>query len=177
MAERTARLRPVEGSDLAFTRENRNDPAINTGTLGRRFPITEVGEREWFDSLGRGTPPRSVVFTVVSSDDPAPRGLVQLDEIDWIHRTAWFGLWIGSAYHGQGLGRSATELMLRYAVRLNLRRLHLWVVASNAPALDMYRSCGFVEEGARRGAILERGSEVDVVLMGRGLNGLSSDEG
>ena len=56
----SVRLRAVELDDLAFTRRCRNDPSVHIPALGRRFPITEVGEEAWFRSLGQGSPPAEV---------------------------------------------------------------------------------------------------------------------
>ena len=52
MAEPSIVLRAVEESDLEFTRATRSDPQVSSLALGRRFPITEVGERHWFERLG-----------------------------------------------------------------------------------------------------------------------------
>ena len=87
------RLRAVELHDLAFTRKCRNDPRVHLPALGRRFPITEVGEEAWFRSLGQGSPPE-VTYIVARATDEVAIGLTTLRQIDWINRTAMFGVWI-----------------------------------------------------------------------------------
>lgn len=159
-------LRSVERSDLAFTRRTRMDPDVGTLTLGRRFPITEVGELHWFEGLGSGAFPSEATFIVASGPDRTAVGLVAVNDIDWINRTAWFGIWIAPDHQGQGAGRRATELMLDYARdRLELRRVKLLVLADHEAAQALYRSVGFREEGRLVGEVLLAGVPRDLVLM------------
>ena len=107
MTETSAvRLRAVELDDLAFTRRCRNDPTVHIPAMGRRFPITEVGEEAWFRSLGNGSPPDEVTYIVAAAD--AALGLTTLRQIDWINRTAMFGVWIAPDAQGSGAGKAAT---------------------------------------------------------------------
>src|SRR5262249_17784379 len=75
-------------------------------------------------------------------------GLVELVEIDYIHRRAEFQIIIAPEKQGIGLGRAVTRLAAEYAFRvLNINKLYLLVSTSNEAAVKLYRSCGFVEEG------------------------------
>jgi RimJ/RimL family protein N-acetyltransferase len=160
------RLRAVEFADLAFTRKCRNDPAIHLPALGRRFPITEAGEEEWFRSLGQGTPPLEVTYIVAACADDAALGLTTLRQIDWINRTAMFGVWIAPEAQGNGVGRKATMQTVEVAFgRLNLRKLALDVLASHDRAVSMYAGIGFVEEGRFRDQVFLDGAYVDVIRM------------
>ena len=134
--------------------------------LGRRFPITEVGEEAWFRSLGQGSPPAEVTYIVVDCDNDAPLGLTTLREIDWINRTARFGLWIASEAQGRGVGSAATAQTVDVAFgRLNLRKVALDVLASNERAVSMYRSLGFSEEGRFADEIFVDGAYHDLIRM------------
>jgi RimJ/RimL family protein N-acetyltransferase len=158
-------LRAVERADLAFTRSCRNDPAINALTLGRRFPITEVGEQRWFEGLGTGSFPTEATFTITDATNE-PLGLVSLSDIDWLNRTAWFGIWLGPQQQGRGVGLQATRLLVAYAAdRLSLRRLKLHVLADHAAAIRIYEQAGFREEGRLVGEVLDGGVARDVSLM------------
>lgn len=58
-------------------------------------------------------------------------------------------------------------MLLRYAFHeLNLHRLSLDVIASNQPAISLYRKLGFQEEGRLRERVLRDGQAVDLIYMG-----------
>jgi RimJ/RimL family protein N-acetyltransferase len=163
----SVRLRAVEVGDLPFTRKCRNDPAIHLPALGRRFPITDAGEEAWFRSLGQGSPPAEVTYMIAASDDDAPLGLITLRDVDWVNRTAMFGLWIAPEAQGNGVGKSATAQMIDVAFgRLNLRKLSLDVLASNERAIAMYAGLGFTQEGRFIDQVSVDGVGEDVIRMG-----------
>ena len=163
---RPVKLRAVELGDLQFTRRCRNDPSIHVPALGRRFPITEVGEEAWFRSLGQGSPPAEATYIVVDCDNDAPLGLTTLREIDWINRTARFGLWIASEAQGRGVGTAASAQTVDVAFgRLNLRKVALDVLATNERAVSMYRALGFSEEGRFADEIFVDGAYHDLIRM------------
>ncbi|MGD9996118.1 MAG: GNAT family N-acetyltransferase [Ilumatobacteraceae bacterium] len=160
-------IRAVEAADLAKTRQWRNDPRVANPSLGRRFPITEGGEREWFEGLGRGAFPTQLTWAV-ATEESSIVGLVQLRDIDWIHRTAEFGIWIGPEHWGQGHATRATRLVCAHATRgLGLRQLRLRVVDGHDAAVTVYERNGFVREGLQRNAVLVDGRFADLVLMVR----------
>ena len=77
---------------------------------------------------------------IVAAADGAARGLTTLRQIDWINRTAMFGVWIAPEAQGSGTGKAATAEMLSVAFgRLNLHKVSLEVLASNERAVSMYR--------------------------------------
>lgn len=166
MAEPAIVLRAVEEYDLAFTRATRNDPRVNSLSLGRRFPITEIGERHWFEQLGEGAFPTETTFIVADNNSSTPLGVVTLSGIDWINRTCWFGIWIAPENQGRGIGKAATRLAVKYGRdTLALRRMKLLVLADHDVAIRLYRQVGFVEEGRLAAEILRNGIEHDVLLL------------
>jgi|JI10StandDraft_1071094.scaffolds.fasta_scaffold88857_2 RimJ/RimL family protein N-acetyltransferase len=166
MAEPSIVLRAVEESDLEFTRATRSDPQVSSLALGRRFPITEVGERHWFERLGTGAFPTEATFIVADEATGSPLGLVALNDIDWVNRTSWFGIWIAPGHQGRGIGGAATRLAVEYARdRLGLRRVKLLVLADHDAAIAVYRRVGFVDEGRLVGEILDEGTPRDLLLL------------
>jgi RimJ/RimL family protein N-acetyltransferase len=158
-------IRAVEVDDLPMTRLWRNDPRVSIPALGRRFPITEGGERAWFEALAIGAFPTQLVWAV-ADDDSHIVGVVQLADIHWIHRTAQFGIWIGPEHWGHGHARRATRLVCDLAQRdLGLRQLRLSVAAGHDTARAVYEKNGFVQEAVQRDAVLINGSPADLVLM------------
>lgn len=74
---------------------------------------------------------------------------------------------VGARWRGQGLGRLlVTAAIDRARASPVLRKLSLAVFADNAPALALYRSLGFEDEGRRRAEVrMEDGTARDDVLM------------
>lgn len=158
-------LRAVEASDLESTRRWRNDGRVNGPALGRRFPVTEVGERAWFEGLSVGAFPTQVVWAV-ADDTGAIVGLVQLNTIHWINRTAEFGVWIGPEHWGRGHGARATTLACDHGfTSLGLRQIRLQVITSNAAAITVYERVGFTRECTMRDAVLLDGEPCDLLQM------------
>jgi RimJ/RimL family protein N-acetyltransferase len=84
------------------------------------------------------------------------------------HGEAWVGIHIGEReYWGKGYGTDAMRIILRYAfTELNLHRVSLSALATNARAIRSYEKAGFVVEG--RGRHLARYEDMpwDEVFMG-----------
>ena len=76
---------------------------------------------------------------------------------------------VDPAHRGQGVGRALLEACCAWAdAEPSVEKLSLSVFADNAPALALYRSLGFLEEGRRpREYRLADGSYRDDVLMYR----------
>lgn len=70
---------------------------------------------------------------------------------------------IEETYRGRGLGRRLTEALLSEGMRCGLRAFTLEVRISNAAAIHVYESLGFVGEGIRR-RFYERPTE-DALIM------------
>jgi len=67
----------------------------------------------------------------------------------------------------RGVGRALLQTAVE-AARASpvLGRLHLQVFAPNEAAIELYRACGFREEGRLRGHVRIGGEDVDVLCMG-----------
>jgi ribosomal protein S18 acetylase RimI-like enzyme len=74
---------------------------------------------------------------------------------------------VGAAFRNMGVGRALLDAAIDWARQSPLvRKLSLVVLADNTPALKLYRSRGFVEEGRRLAEYLEPdGTPRDDVLM------------
>ncbi|MFF2853546.1 GNAT family N-acetyltransferase [Peribacillus sp. NPDC058002] len=75
-------------------------------------------------------------------------GLVELVEIDLIHRNTEFQIIIDPQAEGKGYGYTATILAMRYAFHiLNLHKLYLIVDKQNKKTIHIYKRTGFQVEG------------------------------
>ena len=76
-------------------------------------------------------------------------GLVELTEIDFIHRRCEFAIVIfPSENGGGGYATESTHLAIQYAFDiLNIHKIYLLVDKDNEVALHIYQKCGFLKEG------------------------------
>lgn len=163
------RLRALRGDDWHFTHAWRNDPEIRDAILGHRFPVTGEMEQEWVASVLRHHGHDRAIYAIELCAEDAMVGLVYLNGIDWLHRTADCGIVIGDkSRHRQGLGRRALTLLQTQAFGiLNLRKLTARVAAYNQLSLRLFARCGFEREGVQRAQIYLGGEYHDLVLFGR----------
>lgn len=170
MAERgTARritLRELSRADISLINAWRQDRQV-TDPLGA--PPRQISldvDLAWFDDYlkQRATNVRCMIMV---DEDPAPAGLVSLTGINPVFRSAEFHLMVGRReLQGQGVGTAATRAMLRHGfLDLNLHRIYLSVLASNAPAIHVYEQVGFRHEGRAREAVYKNGAYEDTLLM------------
>jgi len=161
------RLRPVSESDVSTTLIWRNDPEIRDSFLGYQFPVTKKMEEAWFERLQEGDVAGTVVFSIETLTEGQFIGLVNLHKIDWQSQYGYFGVQIGDKdYHGRGMGKDATRVMLDYAFNnLNLRKVCLEVLGDNHVAIKIYESLGFSLEGTLKNQIYSRGAYCDLLIM------------
>lgn len=151
---RRVRLRLLERADLPLTLAWRNRPEIRRWFV-HSAALTPDGHEAWFERYRDDD--SDFVFVIEETERlHRPVGQVALYRIDWTRRTAEYGrLLIGEPEAaGHGLGQEATELLVAYAFDvLGMEELELYVFPDNAPALAIYRRCGFVQAGERDGLL------------------------
>jgi RimJ/RimL family protein N-acetyltransferase len=159
-------LRELSREDIAVVNRWRQDRDLVDGLGAPARYITEEVDHAWFEDYlrRRGV---DVRCAILADGETEPVGLVSLTGIDSVHRRGEFHLLIGRRdLHGRGLGSDATRLMLRHAFHdLNLHRVFLSVLSSNAAAIRVYEKAGFQREGLARQAAYKRGRYEDLVEM------------
>jgi RimJ/RimL family protein N-acetyltransferase len=95
-------------------------------------------------------------------------GWVGFYEIEWSNQVAWLAVGIGDRTNwDHGYGSDALAVALRYAFNeLNLHRVQLDVIETNARAVRVYEKCGFRREGAFREFGQRDGRRYDLILYG-----------
>lgn len=158
-------LAPIEEADLAKVNAWQNDPEIRDLIMGFRGPVRLETTAEWVRNIAEQNLKSRVVFAIRAAG--AIRGVVQLHSIDWVQRTATLGIYVGEpGDRGAGLGEAAVALLLDYAFNgLDLHRVALEVIASNARARRLYERMGFVREGSLREAYQRGGRREDIELF------------
>lgn len=163
----TIKLRALRKDDLPTLYRWYQD-AGTVRSLGANFRYRS--ESEAIDYMGRWlvSSDLEVRLAIEHGPDDQLVGMVSLQEIDSVNRSASFHLLLGeAAARGKGLGILATRAMLRHAFGdLGLARVGLQVLDDNHAAQAVYEKAGFVVEGELREAVFKGGARHGLVLMG-----------
>ncbi|MBN3807062.1 spermidine N1-acetyltransferase [Paraburkholderia sp. Ac-20336] len=136
-------LRPLERTDLRFVHDVNNDAKIMRYWFEEPYEtfseLSQLYDEHVHDLRERR-------FVAIDNKG-ATVGLVELIELDYIHRRGEFQIIIAPHAQGRGYASVATRLAIDYAFSvLNMRKLYLIVDKSNAAAIHVYEKCGFRHE-------------------------------
>jgi RimJ/RimL family protein N-acetyltransferase len=132
---------------------------------GRWLATERATTRAQLEERFRGGMKRGIVFLVLEREDGSIGGAVGLHPGDG--DGVWtLGMWVVPELRGRGLGRRLLEAAVATTRREGALKLELEVFTDNEPALELYRSAGFVVEDVRAGAYpRDDGSVKSSVLM------------
>ncbi len=154
-------FRPEDADILAAFEQDSEYLRLYDAEVAR--PRTAEAVRAAYESL---TAPGNFVFTVRGLDGDV-MGIVCLDGILPFQGVGGLSIALGRRYWGQGFGREALRLVLRFSFNeLNLRRLTITVFDYNTRAIRLYEHLGFVREGAFRSFLVRDGKAHDMLLYG-----------
>ncbi len=125
--------------------------------------VTEGQEKNILERLSNSN--KDYQFTIVDLETKTAIGHCGLHNIDWVNRTAEFGINIGNkSYWNKGYGTDATELLVAFAFDiLNLNNVMLRVLECNPRAIHIYEKVGFKEIGKRREVVTVAGENFAMV--------------
>ncbi len=154
-------LRPLERKDLKFVHQLDNNANVMRYWFEEPYEafveLVDLYDKHIHDQTERR-------FIIQSQAKPI--GLVELMEINHIHRNAEFQIIIDPAYQGKGYASKATKLAMEYAFNiLNLYKLYLLVDQENEKAIHIYSKLGFVKEGLLHHEFFVNGEYRDVIRM------------
>lgn len=129
-------------------------------------PRSEEDVARWLDTISRSRDGYTFGIRLIDNDNLI--GWIELEGIDWVHRTSSLGVGIGvRSYWGRGCGGDAIRLMLRYGFHeLNLYRIYLTVFSYNPRAIALYEKLGFTKEGVSRAHLERDGQRHDMLHYG-----------
>jgi diamine N-acetyltransferase len=161
------RLRALERDDLPFVHSLTNDSKIMSYWFDEPFEalveLQDIYDRHVHDVRER----RFVIEDRTEDGAKARVGIVELVQIDHIHRTTEFQIIVDPGQQGRGFAKAATELALDYAFAvLNLHKVYLIVDVANAGAIHIYELAGFLVEGTLREEFFADGRYRNALRMG-----------
>ena len=164
MKSDTARLTPVQIKDAEFLAKLISGEDVLLYTANS-FPINTEEERRWIEAMtvGQGSAKTDVIFTVCLQNGK-PIGIVGLHNINWINRSAEFGIIIDAEAREKGNGEKATRAIISYAFEtLNLHRIYSDVYENNVASLALHKKCGFEKEGVEIDGVFKNGAYLNVI--------------
>ena len=157
----TLRLRPLEREDLPFVHQLDNNANVMRYWFEEPFEtfaeLSALYDEHIHDQRERR-------FMVESGGTSV--GLVELVEIDHVHRRAEFQIIIAPDYQGKGIASRAARLAMEYGFSvLNLYKIYLIVDSDNHKAMHIYQKLGFQVEGELRHEFFINGQDRNVIRM------------
>jgi RimJ/RimL family protein N-acetyltransferase len=89
---------------------------------------------------------------------------------------AEFGITVGAAHRGIGVGRAMLETLEVWAREFGVERIQLRVFDTNARGRGLYERMGYVEEGIERSAVKFPDEYIDAVRMAKLLSAPSGSD-
>lgn len=158
-------LKKVERKNINQLREWRNNPELRKYFREHRL-INEDNQIKWYENKILSDS-NQYNFEIHAKEKSVLIGHCGLYYIDWINRTAEFGIYIGDCdFRNGGYGSDALRTLIKYGFNdLNLNRI--WCeVYSNNEALKIYEHIGFIHEGKLRENYFNEGKYYDSYILG-----------
>jgi RimJ/RimL family protein N-acetyltransferase len=142
-----------------------NDFAVIAPLGASLRPMTEEAELRLYEETSIGQ--HQAWFTLYEIPALRPIGITGLRDIEPLHRSAEFVIFIGEKEcWGKGYGTETARLILDHGfTALGLHNIMLQVYSNNERGIRAYRRAGFREIGRRRRAFRLAGDTYDVIYM------------
>ncbi|MDX9970334.1 MAG: GNAT family protein [Candidatus Gracilibacteria bacterium] len=129
--------------------------------LGKKTNLQK--EKEWFANYKNAK--NKKFFTIC--DNVKPIGFMGLSNISKPNKNADLFIAIGEDdYRGKGIGKIAMEWIIDYGfTKQKLHKINLGVIKDNIPAVNLYKSLGFVVEGEMKDEVFYKGKFHDFLSM------------
>lgn len=142
-------------------------PEVFGGLLQMPYP-SETVWRQRVDDMAKGAATELMLIAERAGQIVGIAGLHSVGPSPRVAHARSLGIWVLPEAQGQGVGRRLMEALIDYAENwLGVRRLELTVNVDNAPALALYKRCGFEVEGTHRGYAFRDGQYVDCFSLAR----------
>lgn len=156
------KIRPLEKGDLPYIYKQENSRKVMALWFQEAYTSFDelqiLYERHILDQTER----RFVV-----ENDEQFIGVVELVDIDPLHRHTEIQIIINSDYQGHGYAQLAMKSGIDYAFKvLNMHKVYLYVDVDNSAAIHIYKKVGFIEEGILRQHFFAEGRYHDSLMMG-----------
>jgi RimJ/RimL family protein N-acetyltransferase len=162
------KIRKLKLSDAKEIYEHVNDKEIAQWTLTIPYPYPEEEAAKFIRKTHyQIKTKKSYVFGIVLKETGKVIGAVGLIKINWTHKNAEAGYWMGRKYWNRGLMTEALKLLLKFSFeQLQLHRVNAYVFADNITSMRVLEKNGFQREGEVREAICKYETWKNLLIYG-----------
>lgn len=159
-------LRALELDDYKTSYLWRNDEEIQNMVGGSKYFVSMENERQWV--LNNTKNEHRIVLAICLVENNKFIGTVNIQDIDWINRTASIPILIGDKNEwGKGYATEARMMALNFAFNeRNLHKITDYVLDDNHKSLKLHNKCGYKEEGLIRDSVFKNGKYHNQVVLG-----------
>lgn len=159
-------LRALEPEDYLVTSEWRKDEEIQNMVGGPKYFVSKEKERQWIMNTIQDN--SRMVLGICLKENDKLIGTVNIQDIDWINRSAHVPILLGDKEAwGKGYASEARLLALKFAFEeRGLHRIWALVLEDNIPSLKMLEKCGYVKEGVLKDSVYKAGRFQNQVYLG-----------
>ena len=155
-----------EGDALAFSSLRREVARDNPVPMGLTYEEELTRTPDSFCAQLSFTPPNAMFGIFNQSELVATAAVGYTSKFKSSrHKMIMWGVFTSPRYRRQGFGRRVVEAGIQQAFANGVQRINLQVYIPNGPALELYKSIGFVEYGVEPGAVCINGQYHDGVHM------------
>ncbi|MCU0284976.1 MAG: GNAT family N-acetyltransferase [Acidobacteria bacterium] len=166
LAGKNITLRPLKFEDAPQTLELRYDIKANKAIMGYPFPVNLENEKNWIGGLYPQGERKTIFLAIEENETKKFAGYLSVKNINCINGTADFGIILIEESRGKGHAKEAMKLFFNYLYReIHLRKLTLYVLEGNAPAIDAYQKVGFSQEGLLKEHAWQDGQYKNIIVM------------
>lgn len=143
-----------------------NDPDVTKYQAKGVYPNSLERQRSYYDLIAESQ--TDVVLAIIDRTNDLHIGNIGLHQIDYINRTAVFGIVLGekSAW-GRGIGGRSWRAMTEYGFEvLNLNKICATVINGNDKSLKCATGAGYEIEGRQKNQIFKNGQYCDLIHVG-----------
>ncbi len=158
-------FRPLLAEDMEMRTRWLQNPLVSKNLGWQNRKGTTLDEQvAWFNRYKNDNNDQRFIIEV----DTVPVGIVGLTDINPVDMNAMLYIIIGEDnYRGLGIGKRSCEYIINYGFsKLGLHKIFLEVNSFNEPAINLYHSLGFKEEGRLKEKLLVAGDYFDEIYMG-----------
>ena len=157
-------LRPVAKEDIDRFLICINDEEITANMLVRH-PVSREEEEAWYNKTVSDSS-QNITLAVVELSTDSLVGVVSINKIDHINRTATAGIWVRKEFWRNGYAAEAGEILLKYAIgTLNLRKISTSVLARNLGSIKLHERLGFEREAVLEKQHYRDGEYIDEIVF------------
>lgn len=157
-------LRRIKKSDTKNILKWRNSKHVMNVFIDRNVLTKEI-HYKWLDEkVKTGKVEQFIAYDTVDNVD---FGSAYFRDIDYIHKKAEFGIFIGEeSYRGKGFGKIITKQAIDFAfTELGLNKVYARVLRFNKPSYYMFMKLGFHKDALLRQDVIIDGKCIDVYIV------------